>query len=649
MEYITEKEQKVKKLSEEEKLSIAKRIVEDFDTFNRARERQLEIAKLVSDEIYFRNVAKKEKDESKKWKSVAKMCKTYMFAQILKAFIWKNTYANTKSMFDVAGASLESDENSNKQKAMLVNCMESMEFPKTLDKIIDASLPYGEIISFTTWRKKSEEYRRPISFFDAMQNLQDLPKMIAAKQRGEQFYIDEKVSYNNPYTYDVDPANFVFDAAQSDDFDACPKINRTWRTPDYIINNKYFEVSKEVAENLKALVKNGSSESDLANQDSSDLREECVNGSTVEMLEHWGDLTLEDGTVLKNWYAVVVAGKYLVQFEKNPIVINPFTFGAYITDPKTKRGISPLYAIYDLAMTQENMLRRTMDLQALSENKPTFAGKGFFGDEPGDIEVHPGKIIEYDPQLYATLPIKQMEFDTTVFQQDLAYLDDLMSEISGIFPNMAGASENDRTTATEISTKVEGQLTRLKMILDIINQNLILSCVKVIAKLKANFTFGDETIYVDDDEVPKNVTITDEIRQAEYKYTYSDRSATSERFNYVDMVAQAMQMFVKSGLQANIQEIFIWYMEQKGVENPERFIQNLNLIDPQVQQVLLQNPQIAPVIQEMQRRVEMSKQGQQIPSDDTSDTSELTFEQPAQEQSLPEKLSHLPGRHMMNE
>lgn len=253
MEYITEKEQKVKKLSEEEKLSIAKRIVEDFDTFNRARERQLEIAKLVSDEIYFRNVAKKEKDESKKWKSVAKMCKTYMFAQILKAFIWKNTYANTKSMFDVAGASLESDENSNKQKAMLVNCMESMEFPKTLDKIIDASLPYGEIISFTTWRKKSEEYRRPISFFDAMQNLQDLPKMIAAKQRGEQFYIDEKVSYNNPYTYDVDPANFVFDAAQSDDFDACPKINRTWRTPDYIINNKYFEVSKEVVETNKEL------------------------------------------------------------------------------------------------------------------------------------------------------------------------------------------------------------------------------------------------------------------------------------------------------------------------------------------------------------------------------------------------------------
>lgn len=649
MEYIVEKEQKVKKLSDDNKLSIAKKIVEDFDTFNRARERQLEIAKKVSDEIYFRNVAKVEKDKTKQWKSIAKMCKIFMFAQILKAFIWKNTYANTKSMFDCAGATLESDNDSNKQKTMLVNCMEGMEFSKTLDKIIDYSLPYGEVISFSTWKKKTEEYRRPISFFDAMQNMQNLPKMIAAKQRGDKFYTDEKVVYNNPYTYDVDPANFVFDAAQSDDFDSCPKIHRTWKTPDYIINNKYFEVSKDVAEHLKAMVKGGSTESDLSNQDSSDLREQCVNGSTVEMLEHWGDLTLEDGTVLKNWYAVVVAGKYLVQFEKNPIVINPFTFGAYITDPKTKRGISPLYAIYDLAMTQEDMLRRTMDLQKLSENKPTFAGKGFFGDDPGDIEVYPGKIIEYDPQLYASLPIKQMEFETTVFQQDLAYLDDLMSEISGIFPNMAGASENDRTTATEISTKVEGQLTRLKMLLDVINQNLILSCVKVIAKLKANFTFGQETIYVDDDEVPKNVVVTDEIRQAEYKYTYSDRSATSERFNYVDMVAQAMQMFVKSGLQANIQEIFIWYMEQKGVENPERFIQNLNLIDPQVQQVLLQNPQIAPVIQEMQRRVELAKQGQELPSNDMSEGSEFTFEQPQGEQSLPDKLNNLPGRHLLSE
>lgn len=647
MEYIIEKEQKTVKLNEEKKLSIAKKIAEDYQTYDRGRQSQLDKAKAIINEVYFKNAIKEPDDPEKKWKSRAKMGKIFMFHQILKAFIWKNTYANTNSMFDVSGESLEADNDSNKQKTALVDIMEKMEYSKTLDKIIDKSLLYGDLISFNTWKKKSEEYRRPIDFFEGIRNMSKLPKILAAKAKGENYYTDERVIYDNPYTYDVDPANFVFDATQYADFDSCPKIYRTWKTPDYIINNKYFDVSKEVAEDLKAMVKAGVSESDMSNQESQGLRDEYINGSTVEMLEHWGDLTLKDGTVLKNWYAVVVANKYLVRFEKNPFVVNPFTYGCYVEDPDTHRGISPLYAVFDLANTQEDMLRRTMDLQALTENPPVYAGKGFFQKNDGDIELRPGKIIEYDTALYGTIPIQQMQFDTNVFKDDLGYLDDLMAEISGIFPNMAGASENDRTTATEVSTKVEGQLTRLKMLLDVINQYLILASVKTIAKLKANFTFGDETVYVNNNDIPEEVTINDQIRQGEYRYTYSDRSATSERFNYVDMVAQAMQMFMKAGLQANVEEIFKWYMEQKGVENPERFLMNMNLIDPMVQQALLQNPQLAPIIQAMQEQVEAAKQGQMPQDNGGSDVMAEPVQ--AQEETLPEQLSHLPGRHLLSE
>lgn len=623
MEYIIEKTQKVKKLSDEDKLDIAKIISDNFDTYNRGRGSQLDKANAIINEIYFKNSAKKT-NNGKSWRSTSRMCRVFMYSQILKAFIWKNTYANTNSMFDVSGEDLEADNNSNKQKTMLVDCMEKMEFAKTLDKIIDYSLCHGEVISFNTWKKKKEEYRRPLSFFNNA-NPADLIKVIAAKAKGEEFIVGERTIYDNPFTYDVDPANFVFDSTQFEDFDNCPKIYRTWKTPDYIINNKYFDVNSEVAEELRNLVKLGSDESDLSSQDSNSLYDKNVNGSTVEVLEHWGNLTLKDGTVLRNWYAVVVAGKYLIRFEKNPLVINPFTFGAYIQDPQTKRGISPLYAIIDLANTQEQMLRKTMDLQALIENPPLYAAKGFFKD-PSDIEIGPGKIIEYDPQLYSSLPIHPMSFNSAVYQDSMNYVDSLMSEVSGVFPNMAGASEQDRTTATEITTKVEGQLTRLKMLLDIINQNLILASVKKIAALKANFTFGEENIFVNNEDKPQNIVIDDSIRQADYRYTYADRSATSERFNYVDMVAQAMQMFVKSGLQANIQEIFVWYMEQKGVENPERFLQNINLIDTQVQQVLLNNPHIAPVINEMQNRVMLAKQGKQLPENDVLDTSMQTPE-----------------------
>ena len=641
MEYIVEKEQKVHKLSNNEKGEIAQRIVNDFETYDRARADQKEKAHKLIKEIYFKNKVKQEQSKEDDWKSTAVMCKIFMYSQILKAFIWKNTYANNNSMFDVSGENLEADNDSNKEKTMLVDCMDKMEYSKALDKIIDRMLPWGEVISFTTWRKKSEEYRRPISFFEAVKEPANVPKMLAEKVKGKKFYVDERVVYDNPYVYDVDPENFVFDASQYDDFDSCPKIYKTWKTADYIINNKHFKVSKTIAEEIRELTKNNGDESDFANQAQDKQKDKQTNGTTVEMLEHWGDLTLADGTVLKNWYAVVVAGKYLVRFEKNPLVINPFTHGAVLLDPDTKRGISQIYGIYDLALTQEDMLRRTMNLQSLTENPPLYCAKGFFKDNK--VDLFPGKVIEYDPQLYSNVPIKPMEFNTAVFQADLQYLDDLMSEISGIFPNMAGASESDRTTATEISTKVEGQLTRLKMVLDIINNYLILPSIKKIAQLKANFEFGDREVFVNNENKQESVTITDKIRQAEYRFTYADRSATSERFNFADLVAQSTQMFAKSGLRVNIEEFFTWYMEQKGVENPERFLITAP-IPPEIQEVLMQNPLVAQLVQQLQAGMQQPK-----PEENSSpEGSEMPVNEQPVDTGLVNPSENLQGRNLLN-
>ena len=651
MEYIVEKNQQVKKLSDDDKAEIAKKICSDFKTYDLARASQLEKAQLLSDEIFFRNVAKVSEDKQEQWKCVVKCCKVFMFYQIFKAFIWKNTYANPGSMFDVSGETLEADNESNKQKSALVDIIEKMDFPQTCDKVLDNALLYGELIGFTTWKKHSEEYRRPISFFDTVKDPAKLKKILDAKLKGRNFYIDERVDYDNPYVYDVDPANFVFDTTQRIDWDTCPKINRTWRTPSDIINNKYFEISKEMAQDIREMVGSTASDYDLSNQERDALESNTSNGSTVEVLEHWGDLTLKDGTTLKNWYAVVVGGKHLVCFEKNPFVINPFTYGAFMVDPSNRRGISILYSVYDLAQIQEKMIRKTVDLQSLNENPPVLSPRGFFGEDPNDLKLSPGKIVEYDPSIYNPSSIQPFTFPASIFENNIGFIGDLMSEVSGIFPNMAGASESDRTTATEVSTKVEGQLTRLKMSLDMINQNFILPTVKNISKLKANFTFGDEQVFVNNQNQPENVVITDKIRQAEYRYTYSDRSATSERFNYADMVAQAIQMFVKSGLPANLEEIFTWYMEQKGVENPERFIQNINVIDPQVQQALIQNPQLAPIIQIMTEQVQALKAGKKPPHDtNTQEDTETPLkspELPAPEEDFAE-LKQLPGRNLMN-
>ena len=127
-------------------------------------------------------------------------------------------------------------------RGMLVDILEKMSYSQICDLIIDNALLYGELISFTTWKTRKEEYRRPINFFETVfqTDIQKLPKILDAKAKGRNFYIDERVVYDNPFVIAVNPADFVFDVSQFDDFDNCPKIYRTWRTPDDIINNKCY-------------------------------------------------------------------------------------------------------------------------------------------------------------------------------------------------------------------------------------------------------------------------------------------------------------------------------------------------------------------------------------------------------------------------
>ena len=597
-EYIVEKENKTHKMSKDEVKQLAERISSDFENYNSRRRQNLNQSEELIDEIFFKKSFKTAdpKDKYNNWKTKVRMCKTYMFYQVLKAFIWKNVYANTSSMFDVAGENQESDNDSNKQKAVLVDKFEKMGYSKTCDKIIDYALFHGELVSFVAWKKKTEERRRLITKNDV-----ENPRAIEALQNGKFHFIDEKTIYDDPFVYPVNPANLVFDAAQKENWDECPKIYKTYKVPDDIINNKYYTVSKEVAEDIRNSV-----DKDITtdgSQQNKDLEHKIGNSKTVEVLEHWGNLTLKDGTVLKNWHVVVVARKHVVRFEKNNRIINPFTFGAWITDPETGRGISPLYCVLSLANLQEDLMNRTCDMQTLQENPPIYAPKGFFDDE--EVQLYPGKIIEFGDNLSPS-EIKAMEFSVSVFLNDITFLSDMMAEVSGIFPNMAGADEAKAKTATEISTKAQGQLTRLSMLIDTINQDLIVEDVKKVAKLCADFKSGDEDIFVDNGNNKETITITDGIRQAEYRYTYSDRTATTERSNKADLVAEAAERFANF-VPLNAQELFTWYMEQKDIENPERFLQQQDTIPIELQQMLMQNPQIKQIVEMFQQQ----KQNQQ--------------------------------------
>lgn len=71
-----------------------------------------------------------------------------------------------------------------------------MGYQRTCDQIIDHALLYGELISFTAWKKNYEEYRRPIDFFKNLfsSDVQKLPLILDAIAKGKNFWVDTKKS-----------------------------------------------------------------------------------------------------------------------------------------------------------------------------------------------------------------------------------------------------------------------------------------------------------------------------------------------------------------------------------------------------------------------------------------------------------------------
>ena len=81
-EYIVEKD-KTKKLNADDLTALASAISSDFDNYNARRQRNLEMAEALTNEIFFKVQPKKNEDKYEKWKTKVKMCKTYMFYQTL--------------------------------------------------------------------------------------------------------------------------------------------------------------------------------------------------------------------------------------------------------------------------------------------------------------------------------------------------------------------------------------------------------------------------------------------------------------------------------------------------------------------------------------------------------------------------------------
>ncbi len=545
-----ETENLLQNIDETDEKFLVGSVSEKFDRFNDERASQLADIKLVRDAIYSSDIPKVNG-----WDNMVELPDIYELAQTLKSHISENLYSHPDAMFDVSGTTPQTQSFANRQKAMLVNTFEQMNIENEMEKIIDGIIETGESTLFVGWETKIKSTRRAQTFEE---------QLLFPEKRG--FVLDEKVTYDNAKIRHIKSEDFVFDKYNSENWDKCAKIYRTYLSLDEIYSDKSNNfLSNEKFEKLKGVV---------AGKKYKNNNDKAVDGKKVEVLEFWGDIELADGTLLKNWLVVIAGRQEIIRFESNPFVINPFIHANIIEAPQTGRGISPLRVALILNNIASTILNKQIDALALMMNPPYLAPKGCF---KGQQEVKPGKIIEYDSALMPQAPTP-LSFDKAMVGWDfLNYFKSTIESATGIFKNMSGNIQSVQRTATELNYSVSGQEARLNMILDSINRKIIVPMVEKTAEIISYFKLGKELIGVNDRGKTSFLEIDDDVRNANYVYRYGDRKASFERklrlkelFEVVKSFAQIPEVEEK----IDWLECFRFALEQYGIENANNFLLN---------------------------------------------------------------------------
>lgn len=564
-EYTLEQEDQLPTLDAKNKKDIIADVSDLFGSWDSVRAKQKSIAEKLSSEIYLDERKKENVNSDDDWKSDIYLNKIYSLFQTQQAFIWDNIYSNIDSLFDVHGTDAKSAETAMLQKQKLVNTFYKIGIQRKLDTAIEYLGSVGEICLFIGWRKKYKSIRRPLDKPDFTKHKPILKQGL--------FGIFNQEIYNGANVEAINPLNLVFDPRvnpeDSQNWDECGKIIKSWETYASIASNKLYNLSKAELDELKTMLIKPATDTDRHVAEKTD---EVIDNNRAEVLQYWGDYTMPDGTVLKNWHIVVIGRKYLAVFEPNRWIINPIINMALFRDVKSKRGIPELWSIYDLCKEQENKVNLQNDAQLLNLNPPAYAPEGFFKDEK--IRLYPGKQVEYKQGLEDPSAIIKMQFPLISNEALIKYYDDAASNVSGIYPNMQGQQEVHSATATEISVQVRGQTTRLGKTLDTIKQNVIVPMVEKVAELEANMKFGTENVYCNICGQPLWKQIDDSVRQGNYEYKYTDNSGIQQRFLNNDKIIQTLSLvWNDKDVPLNKAQIVKKVLQDSGIENTDKFFQ----------------------------------------------------------------------------
>lgn len=622
MEIRTEPIQDNQELSKELKDKLANEIQANYTKWDDERISQIDTAKRIMEETYLNQPAKKY-EKGLEWEADVKTNELYNIKRAKKSVLWREMWSEPSQMFEVQGTNEQTNRVAKEQKANIVDALNKMNVGKQFDAGIDNLFDIGEIIFKTDWiakKKVVKRQKKDIGF----QLMNVISQLSGAGYTTVPMKDVEIPIYENARVESISPFMFVFDTSKfkprdKDNWDSIIKIYKRFDTLDNIKNNKIYNITPDIIADLE--------EKDQKSEDTKELvelRDEDVYSGQYSILYAHGDFKIK-GKLYKNYIAEVLAGKYLIRFEENPLSVNPFILCALEYDNKTKRGISPLKSCLSMVKKQEDLINNAFDIQELQKNPPSYANEKFYNekntDKDGRIKLAPGLVImvanDYSGQLPTPLSIQSGGIDSLI-----QLLDTKVSEISSVSNVSYGNIEESKRTATELQLASQGSSAQASKELDTIYQDLTIPMIENVAELLATFKDGVDYVYLQ--EKGKNIEykITNEIRQAQYNYIYEDRNALNDRKGKFD---QLYQLF--NGLaqvpdlrgKLNWNEIATQGIELIGFDNSSKFFNDMSPVQqfakqfeqlPQeVQQELM--PQFAQATQQtMQQYQQMMQQNQ---------------------------------------
>ena len=535
------------KLSGDELEEIKNKICEKFDKLNEARRNQLTHIKSVNDAIFgsysHGELGSKKLNLPDCWEQAA----------TLKAHLLEAIASYPEGLFDVCELDNSNSQRANAHKLFLCNSLEKMKFSDKLEEIIDKLILTGEVVLFVGWETRWRKKRCATSLYEKIQNPLLNP-----------FKIIKEKTYEGASLKVISSSDFVFDTKRAKRWDNCPKIQRSYMEINEILENKEnFTMTKETKDELDTLLERSKKDKDTTG----------ISDGLVEVLKYFGDIRLESGKILKNRLVVVAGRTAVIQNEPNPYVSCPYIYANIICDPLTKRGLSPLAPVIPVLSAACDIMQTQILGHKLVSNPPFLAPKGAFR---GEIEVKPGKIIEYDSALLPQMP-QPLNFSAMLGGWEfIKFFKSQIERATGVFDNMAGSVQQaGERTATELNYTASGQTARLNSFVDAINRKVIIPLLEKTATTYANFMMGTSKISTISEGKPVVLEITPDVREGNFIYKYSDRKTSLARENKYREIQKTISEFSKIQSVAqkiNWQECFKYALLSLGVENTSKFL-----------------------------------------------------------------------------